>query len=117
MSTQIDAPDLVRLAMRRLGTESYADLARALGLSSYAAPKNIRRWLDGETKPGYESTLKLLDLVGALNEGALERSLRDLRGSHATEAALRAEAERARGRLPRGDEAIDRDVPPRRETG
>ncbi len=86
--------------MQRLGTESYAELARALRLSSFAAPKNIRRWLDGETKPGYESTLKLLELVGALNLEALER---DLRGSGEAGDELQAEVERA-GRARRLEE-------------
>jgi len=62
----IEPPDLVRAAMAATGTETATDLARTLRMTSYSAPRNIKRWLDGVAQPDFEATLLLLDAAGLL---------------------------------------------------
>lgn len=70
-SQVIEADELVKLAMERIGSERPSDLARALRLEGYTSPRRVKRWLLGENEPDYSATLGLLGLVGALNEEAL----------------------------------------------
>jgi transcriptional regulator with XRE-family HTH domain len=70
--TNLLAPELVRLAMEATGSRTLSDLARALGLTSYAAPRNIRRWIEGETNPDYDATLRLLEAAGLLKRGGTQ---------------------------------------------
>lgn len=60
--------------MKGVGVESPTDLARAIGLTDYSAPRNITRWLDGENAPGYEATILLLRAAGYLRDEALPSS-------------------------------------------
>lgn len=59
--------------MKAVGASKPADLARALGLDSYGSPRRVKRWLDGETEPDYEATLRLLDAVGLLKRDGRPR--------------------------------------------
>ena len=63
----LEAPDLVRAAMVATSSATPTDLARNLKMSSYSAPRNVKRWLDGETQPDYESTLLLIGAAGLLH--------------------------------------------------
>ena len=91
----IAADELVKLAMNRRGLEKPSDLARALGLSAYASPRRVVRWIEGENEPDYKATMALLELVGALNEEALKPTAEDV--------ARRAGELRERTRRARGD--------------
>jgi hypothetical protein len=61
-----DAAEFVRSVMEALDCDGPTELARALGLTSYAAPKRITRWLAGETTPDYASTMLMFEKVGWL---------------------------------------------------
>jgi len=99
----IESADLVELAMRRIGSPKIKDLARALELDPYVAPANtIGRWLRGETRPGYEPTLKLLELVGALNTDALQKAMAEIERER-----VAAQLEKTKARRAEVDEAID----------
>jgi transcriptional regulator with XRE-family HTH domain len=56
--------ELAERAKRATGSKTAADLARALGLESYESPRRVARWLRGANEPDFESTLKLLELIG-----------------------------------------------------
>lgn len=62
----LEAPELVRLAMTATGSTTPTELARALRMSNYTAPRNIKRWLDGESQPEFDATLVLLGAAGLL---------------------------------------------------
>ena len=59
--------ELTGLAMNRCGFKKPGELAKRLGLGAYSSPRRISRWLDGETRPNYEATMAMLDLLGAIN--------------------------------------------------
>lgn len=63
--------ELARLAMKRCGYSTPSELAKRLDLGPYSSPRRVSRWLDGQTRPNYETTIALLDLVGAINWDAL----------------------------------------------
>ena len=56
--------------MERLDTESYTEFARKINLTSYEAPKRVRRWADGENDPDFEGTMLILEAVGWLSMDA-----------------------------------------------
>lgn len=53
--------------MERTGTDSPTELARALRMTGYTAPRNITRWLNADSAPDFDSTLTLLAAAGMLN--------------------------------------------------
>jgi transcriptional regulator with XRE-family HTH domain len=53
--------------MERTGKATPTELARALRMTGYTAPRNITRWLNGDSSPDYDSTLALLAAAGMLN--------------------------------------------------
>jgi hypothetical protein len=64
----VEAEELMELVVKRLRTDSPAEIATALGLDPYRAGKTVGRWLSGESKPEYDSTILLLRTVGLLRE-------------------------------------------------
>lgn len=61
------------LAMERLGTSSYSDAARRIGLGLHA-DKNVKRWATGGGSPDFEKTLLLLQAAGLLREEPAARA-------------------------------------------
>lgn len=87
--------ELVELVMARLEVGD-AELARWLGLPSYASPQRVKRWRTGLNEPAYAATVALLDAAGFLTEeGRLFLGLRDRPGSREDTGGLEAEAARA----------------------
>lgn len=64
----VEAEALMELLVKKLGTDSPAELAKALGLDPYRDGKTIDRWLKGQAKPKYDNTILLLRAVGMLRE-------------------------------------------------
>lgn len=81
----LTAPDLVRAAMAATRADSPTALARALRMTSYSAPRNIKRWLNGIAQPDYEATLLLVRAAGLLST-----ELRPVDEGDGDEDALRA---------------------------
>ena len=57
--------ELLQLAIEACDGEEM-DLARQLGLTMTTATTQFGRWRRGETKPGYDTTMRLLELAGLL---------------------------------------------------
>jgi hypothetical protein len=96
----IEAPELVRAAMTATGTATPTQLARALRMPSYSAPRNISRWLESVSKPDYDSTLLLLQAAGYLTIPAARPAAAEAAGEARAEAAA-AERRAARAARPR----------------
>jgi hypothetical protein len=73
----LPAQELVRLAMYRLDAKGNSDLARMLGLGVHG-DQRVRRWLDGENEPEYKATMKLLELLDAVDPKKLEYSKEEM---------------------------------------
>lgn len=69
MATYPTGVELVRAAMKATGASTSTQLAKALDLRGYSAPRNVKRWLEGVNDPDFESTLQLLDAAGWLTIG------------------------------------------------
>ena len=72
----IEPPELVKRAMDATGSSTPTELARALKMTAYSAPRNIQRWLDGVSSPEYESTLQPLEAAGLLGQNSTPVPLR-----------------------------------------
>lgn len=71
----VDATELVAIALRRLANGRPSELARVLKLREISdaadVSKQVARWRDGDSKPRYEATVRLLDALGAISWDAL----------------------------------------------
>jgi hypothetical protein len=107
----ISAPELVKRAMKATGATTPTELARTLEMTSYSAPRNVQRWLDGVSAPEYESTLQLLAAAGLLTaEGQ-----KALQGNDPAESVKRA-GDAAREAADRSNELAN-EAPPQRARG
>lgn len=68
----IESTRLVELVMERLEAEGPSDLARKLGLHGPHSDQRVARWINGIAKPNYDATMQMLELIGAINQAALQ---------------------------------------------
>ena len=88
--------------MRRLELTRPSELARALGMTGYDAPRTVRRWLQDINGPQYEYMMMMLEKAGWIGADA-EAYLRAAE-EEASQAELPARR-LAAGAPPRGKQA------------
>jgi hypothetical protein len=63
--------EAARTKIREAGQDGPRALARAIGLTGQDEDKRVQNWVNGDTAPNYDGTMRLLQLAGWLNEDRL----------------------------------------------